>query len=597
MTARPLVLPDPFSGEQNWDEWVCHFENVATVNKWEEDATKLNWLKVRLTGKAQTAFQRFPEATRGSYEEAKKALKDRFEPESRRERYRAEFQVRRRRKEESWSDFGDNLKLLVDRAYPDLDEKARDQLALNHYLGQLADPQIAFSVKQKRPKTLDEAVSSTLEMESYQVPNKQPPVTAGALTLEASEMEEKPSIGAIVQGNSKSNSTTLQEIMNRLEDIEKELRANRSPQFYSGRRRGVGSSSQQGGQEIVCWNCGQPGHIARLCSQTPRGQPRSGSNSSHKKVIYAFHGLSAARFSLPCKINNHSASLILDTGAAVSLISSDLWRAATLGDISQLDSWDGEQLIGVDGSPLSVAGTARVELTLEHKKVFVTMLVVDSLTAEGIIGIDFLKNHKCIIDIPNSRLHFTRWKLDVPLEDQEQTQQLPVSLISTLKIPPLSEMEVMASAKVETVGDVWLLENDLHAGGSVATARAVVQPKGGQMPVRVLNISNDPVTLYKGTRLAKLEKPVFISAIAPEAENAKEEGVRDYQLLSELANTCSAELSAVETERFHQLLEKHRAVFMLPGEKPGRTGLLRHTIDTGHNKPIRQGLRRMSPSQ
>ena len=102
-----------------------------------------------------------PKATRGNYEEAKKALKERFEPESRRERYRAEFQVRRRRKEESWSDFVDNLKLLVDKAYPDLDEKARDQLALNHYLGQLADPQIIFSIKQKCPKTLDEAVGAT----------------------------------------------------------------------------------------------------------------------------------------------------------------------------------------------------------------------------------------------------------------------------------------------------------------------------------------------------------------------------------------------------------------------------------------------------
>jgi dsDNA-binding SOS-regulon protein len=155
MAARPLVLPDPFSGESPWDEWICHFENVAAVNEWNDDA-KLLWLKVRLTGKAQKAFQRFPEDARASYEESRKLLKGRFEPETRRERYRAEFQICRKKKEETWIDFADNLKILVDKAYPELDEAAREQLALNHYLTQIADQQIAFSVKQKRPKTLDE---------------------------------------------------------------------------------------------------------------------------------------------------------------------------------------------------------------------------------------------------------------------------------------------------------------------------------------------------------------------------------------------------------------------------------------------------------
>ena len=57
--------------------------------------------------------------------------------------------------------------MLADKAYPDLGDKAKEQIALNHYLGQIEQTQVAFSVKQKRPKTLDEAVSATLEMESY----------------------------------------------------------------------------------------------------------------------------------------------------------------------------------------------------------------------------------------------------------------------------------------------------------------------------------------------------------------------------------------------------------------------------------------------
>ena len=45
--SRPLVIPEPFTGEGSWDQWIFHFENIAEVNKWDA-AGKLQWLKVRL---------------------------------------------------------------------------------------------------------------------------------------------------------------------------------------------------------------------------------------------------------------------------------------------------------------------------------------------------------------------------------------------------------------------------------------------------------------------------------------------------------------------------------------------------------------------
>ena len=81
MTTKLLVLPETYTGEGEWSQWICHFENVAAVNGWDDD--KLLWLKVRLTGQAQKAFQRLSDTVSASYKEAKKALKVRFEPGSR----------------------------------------------------------------------------------------------------------------------------------------------------------------------------------------------------------------------------------------------------------------------------------------------------------------------------------------------------------------------------------------------------------------------------------------------------------------------------------------------------------------------------------
>ena len=46
MAVKPIVLPDTFTGEASWDDWICHFENVADVNGWD-DNQKLKFLKVR----------------------------------------------------------------------------------------------------------------------------------------------------------------------------------------------------------------------------------------------------------------------------------------------------------------------------------------------------------------------------------------------------------------------------------------------------------------------------------------------------------------------------------------------------------------------
>ena len=80
--ARPLVLPETFDGTGSWSDWCFHFENVAAVNGWDS-AQKLQWLRVRLTGRAQKALHRLPGPATASYEATRNALRARFEPESR----------------------------------------------------------------------------------------------------------------------------------------------------------------------------------------------------------------------------------------------------------------------------------------------------------------------------------------------------------------------------------------------------------------------------------------------------------------------------------------------------------------------------------
>ena len=277
MATRPLVMPETFSGqEQDWSEWIDHFENVAMVNGWDTDAVKLKWLKVRLTGKAQTAFKKFTEAERTSYEAALKKLKNRFEPKSRREIYLAELPLKKKKHAESWGDFADDLSTLVDRAYPDLGAEAQEQLALTYYMAQVTNPQVAFGVKQSRPKTMNDAVTATMEMEAF-LPGAGvtgPKSLRGVSSMDVRTDEQDTEQAASIQ-NSCPQPRWAQGLTDRLDKLEQNMQQLALQRQPGPRRHPTPSSRPRRNQpkpgrprgEVKCWNCGKTGHYARGCAE------------------------------------------------------------------------------------------------------------------------------------------------------------------------------------------------------------------------------------------------------------------------------------------------------------------------------------------
>ncbi len=129
-----------------------HIENVAKVNAWD-NAKKLQWLRVGLTGRAETAIHR---VVAESFADIIKALDEKFESMS---------QMRGKKRSEGWAEFTEDLKTLEEKGFPDLQEAATEQLTTQNYLQQRDHPQVAFSVKQERPGFL---AKRTMSVRSYQ---------------------------------------------------------------------------------------------------------------------------------------------------------------------------------------------------------------------------------------------------------------------------------------------------------------------------------------------------------------------------------------------------------------------------------------------
>ena len=153
-TSRPVVLPDEYTGDEDWLHWQTRFELCAKINDWD-DKLKTAFLAVRLKRSAQQVYRDLPEVTTKSYGDLKEASTKRFDTTKYSERYKSKFKFIKRGKDEGLHELAKQVRRLVSLAYPNIEAKFRDELARDQFLDALDSREFRLKVRQSRPKSLD----------------------------------------------------------------------------------------------------------------------------------------------------------------------------------------------------------------------------------------------------------------------------------------------------------------------------------------------------------------------------------------------------------------------------------------------------------
>ncbi|XP_049316980.1 uncharacterized protein LOC125779752 [Bactrocera dorsalis] len=225
--------------------------------------------------------------------------------------------------------------------------------------------------------------------------------------------------------------------------------------------------------------------------------------------------------------------------------------------------------------------------TLEVNHTF----IVAEITDEIIMGVDFMIDHGVTLDLNKQMLFCQNMEMPINTGYVTNVESKRVIVDDNQSIPPKSEAIVWA--KVNAGGgteELWIVE-PTKIDTPILVGRTLVKAReDATIPVRVVNEFNTPISLKKGAVIGQCQN---ISAIARCERSQQKPTIEPQQISPTLLNNLLNELHGNEKLKAEKLLEKYASIFANEGNNTGRTGIVKHRINTGDAKPIRQAPRRV----
>ncbi len=347
---------------------------------------------------------------------------------------------------------------------------------------------------------------------------------------------------------------------------------------------------------------------------------------------------------LAVEIHGTSTKITVDSGAAVTILSTRLFNRISSKFRPPLNQCTNSRLQAADGKCMAVDGTAEFKLKI-GKQTFSWEVYVAPIQDEGLLGFDFLHYYDCAFEARRGIRINGQWtKCEIQMGPPKATR---VSLLERTLIPAVSECVVEGKADFEgfrtclgvvepsysySVNKIFDDDDDdldisLIIGNSlIDTSRQDIG-----VPVRILNPTNEDIILPKGITLgyvAEVESIGNVIAAEEHCESRQDESeeikvcnvhmksrdktevnevdksksfsMASYDVdtsawcddLQELYKRTCSDLDVEQQVNLARLLEKYTDCFSKSPTDLGRTSVIQHEIDTGDALPVKTAPRR-----
>ena len=129
---------------------------------------------------------------------------------------------------------------------------------------------------------------------------------------------------------------------------------------------------------------------------------------------------------------------LIDTGPAITLISRVVFESINDYNMEELYKVPFEVWLA-NGNKLQVMGGSKMKITLGSKQLMQDVVVAD-IKAEGILGMDFLGNHQCILNVAKSEMKLDGDNIPLTVEGLPVSRCCRITTMENEVVPPEQEM-------------------------------------------------------------------------------------------------------------------------------------------------------------
>ena len=315
---------------------------------------------------------------------------------------------------------------------------------------------------------------------------------------------------------------------------------------------------------------------------------------------------------LNVRIESLQSSFLIDTGASRSLVSRKLYDRLSKKVTLSKNKLPKLQL--ADGTSLETYGVITVPLLVGPVAVKQDLIVAD-ISDVGILGLDFLEEHQCSLDMKSSELEVAGIRIACG-KGSPIVEVGRVKCAISVTVPPATEKLIWASVENPPSGDEYLVEpsEGFEESSSLKVAASLHCPGQDMIRVRVMNPLSEVIQVHEGQTLGFAFEVVELQRVIQECrDEQKKSAVRtvgvgasaeidgpinlqDAELPEHLVelyeSICQNVDDTDELLTIRKLLIKFQDGFSKGKFDLGQTSVVEHAIDTGSSHPIKQRPRR-----
>ena len=375
----------------------------------------------------------------------------------------------------------------------------------------------------------------------------------------------------------------------------------------------VTKNQQTNGQEgqlpyrALCFLCGEPGHYKRNCPQYNsqslplngreycqqqkfQGQERSPISNSR---VAGTTTAGRAPVYLKVKVRHRPRLCLLDTGSDTTLIP---LRLVGSHNIYRTD----QKCIAANGSNIPIIGSTSIPGQIGKKRIMITGLVSEHIL-DLMLGVDWLQENNITWDFNKAEVNLEGETFKLRARRTSQCYCRRVVLSDDVTVPARSQLDVSAKTVFDDLGSTednssgsWGTEA-LEIQKGLLVARTLLPNRLKNLPVRLLNTTDESIQLEKDTAVSPLVPLVAASVQVQQSDDVKD-SVTEESIISDLISGVDASITEETKQSLKEILQKYSTVFSKGEWDLGWTDIVTHSIDTGDSKPFRQPMRRYPPA-